>query len=1230
MQPLVKAGAGPTEWKLTVPYNNFITEFAGVCLRGGSYDKNYYDRAIALLKSIPLDPTGRKMLIAAYVQKPEYGLAIAEAKKYVEEMEARKDSAGIAEAYKLEADIEGERKDFETQASILEKVLQRQEAEGIKDASIKVRLAQAYNAQAANKTNKKGKYVDAINVIAPVLEDKDYYPPAVDAFVNAASLVEGIEKNRPGFNEVLYQRVQALTNTLYERAKSGDSSNPIYLSRLAWVLQRLGQTAESSEMVSKALIRLPNDEAGAMRQQLAGVLLQSGKTDSAMIVLGGINSPEARKLQIGIYLENKDFDKALVQAKAMAENDRTMENRKFVADILSWKGDITSLKEAIRIYEQLNRDNPNEDTDARIAEITLWAKEYSDAVAKYQSLLEPAAKFKNNAPKYGDGYINAASSFVSRSELTPAQIRIAEQLAELKLQSGTIDPLIAARLAWVLIKSKDPQMAERVLSKIVIPNDMKPEAKKEISDVLAGAGLFEKALGLLDPPQNARERLDRSKLLAGAKQWPEAIKEVEQVLATAPNDPILKKEARLLQADFYSYKGEHEKAINLFADAQRDYIDDKLIALRIAEVTLWAKQYEKALPLFQALYDDPAQTNNEKVWLGYASAVAALGGSNRLKAIKPEVSPAVVEVCKRIAARVMTTPGPFSVELLSRLALAMYYCGDSTKADQFIRLALEQKSRDPVVLRDLANTLSIMGRHTEAIAQYSSFTPSPEDRLRMIDIATDATSGEKLDFAVSQARALLKLAADNKDNPDSPASRLYKRTLANVLRLRGDFSESIALYEQLLVKEPKDADLLKDIADVWLWMRNYPEALVHYSHLLAAKPEDVYLGFIDAAASSPSRLTPGQIKDVLIIYDKFKDKITDRARMARLAAVLTANGHGEEADYVLNRALKMKDPRVDTRVDIEDRKELASALSARDRIAEAIEVYAGVEPYLDFNDRINYAILLTATDTQKNLTESEVKKNLAEAERQFTKLLNVENKPREEEVRSHFAEMLMWSGKYDPKRFKVALAEFEKLAKEFPSQVRFRVRIAQCLLWSKQYRQALPKFEELLDNNLQGLLDSAVTAEPKRTLEQRKMARDIWMGFADSTAGEIGTILQQAALEDQPPERYINAFFNEKMRASVLLAWPAGYDDVKPKQNEKYAVEVDFYARSLARLGLVLGLMSDSARGREVFGKAIHLSHDDTELWKLYAQALKLTKQYRKAQAVYDALLEGRIPEELP
>jgi len=141
------------------------------------------------------------------------------------------------------------------------------------------------------------------------------------------------------------------------------------------------------------------------------------------------------------------------------------------------------------------------------------------------------------------------------------------------------------------------------------------------------------------------------------------------------------------------------------------------------------------------------------------------------------------------------------------------------------------------------------------------------------------------------------------------------------------------------------------------------------------------------------------------------------------------------------------------------------------------------------------------------------------------------------------------------------------------------------------------------------------------------------MGFVDSVAGSVGEVSRRASLEDEQPEKYLALFFTDKLRQSIDKAYRE-IDAVKPetplRATERRLSELRYYCESLSRLGLSLGLMGEKERSREAFEKAINLNRNIPEIWQQYAQTLKLTKEYSRAKVIYDALVAGRIPDELP
>lgn len=1181
-------------------------EYAGVCLKAGAIDE-----AIVVLEASAsvLDPVGRELLILAYIQKGLY----VKARKQAEDL--RRETNESARSMELTVAVEEAARDYEPQLELLRRLAERQKTEP-NYPELQVKIAHALIGLGSNR-RRPAHFDEALETLYPVL-DKDLEKggsirqSAAIEFVNAASVVSGIDKNDQGYVEEKANRVRHYALALFNDAKNTtavDQSYALYFAHLGWVLQRLGQNREAAEIVNRAATINPGDES--IRRQLAGVLLRAGNSEAAARVLaqGGINTAETRKLLIGIYVEKKDWEQAIQLARSIADQTKNWKDEELVANILSWRGERSDLEAAIKIYEKHLRENPQDlEAEGRVAEITLWAAKYSPdyynvATANYEALLTEG-RLKRHADLYGDGFINAASSAKS---LTANQIKIARELAKIKLEKVDQDPVVLSRLAWILLRGGEKEEAKFLLRKALALRPEKPAVKTELAGVLAEAGMFKEAITMQSDPRTPEDHMALARVYAGARDFSTAEKQVELALkGQPPLSPEKMKEARILQADIVSYRSEaaeHTRALGMFEQLMKDFPEDDTLPIRYAEVTLWKKDFEKALGLFQALYDK--QPNSERVWKGYIDSAAAIGGYNTENRITPLIPPGHIVPARAIADRVerSSTNDPI---LLTRTALVLTYLNDKARADALINRAVALQPKDPVIRREMAGILGALGRYTDALNMFTTDQElTNDDRIRLINFATAA---EALDIAVREARLLVQ---------SNPNDSRFKRIMANVLAWRGDFAEALALYEQLILNtKGKPADLLEmqlQMADIILWSRQYPQALERFGLLVNANLEQdrVALGFIDAASSAPS-LTPAQQKQALLIYDrivreqvKFQDPVVQAEKLTRLAWIIASKtAEPEKADPLLDKVLAI-DPK-----DVQIRRELAGVLSIRDRIQDAIRIYASIEGVLDFSDRITFINLLV---------ESGRAEHLVVLSDQIQKLIFTRAQPRDAQSRLRFAEMLLWAGKYDQRKMEQAMEEFERLVREYPKELIFQVRLAQAILWNKNYDEALKRFAPLLDS-------------PDVT--DIKMLRDIWMGTIDSMNGAVGSVTQKAARDNERVEKYIEAFFTPERRNLLAKAYQM-VDKVKPalpkaRITRRDLDEVRFYSQSTSRLGFCMALIGQKETSRELFERAISLARDDKEIWKAYAEALKYQKEFQKAEIILVPLLKGEIPTELP
>ena len=122
-----------------------------------------------------------------------------------------------------------------------------------------------------------------------------------------------------------------------------------------------------------------------------------------------------------------------------------------------------------------------------------------------------------------------------------AQTALAREIAALRLKGDAPDPLRAARLSWVLVKTDDPAArrdAAELLRRAVATNPTVDEVKRELAGALAAAGQFKEASDILTRiKKGTKDRLKLADLYAGGRQWELAKKELNEVRADKSAKP---------------------------------------------------------------------------------------------------------------------------------------------------------------------------------------------------------------------------------------------------------------------------------------------------------------------------------------------------------------------------------------------------------------------------------------------------------------------------------------------------------------------------------------------------------------------------------------------------------------------------------------------------------------------------------------------------------------------
>jgi cellulose synthase/poly-beta-1,6-N-acetylglucosamine synthase-like glycosyltransferase/tetratricopeptide (TPR) repeat protein len=1215
-------------------------EYAGVLLKAGQTDPRYYDEAQRVLeKSPPDDVEARKLLVAAFLlkgralaskapgdqraeedERKEYQRAQDEADALYTYATSKGDPKLIGTAERMRADVEMARQKWEMARNIVQRMIRDQGGEEKADADLVRRMA---HIQLGLKD-----YAGALHGFETLVESPK---------VQGTERVEAIK----GFLDSAAEPSVALADRERRDAlavKDADTGlvagEPVYLARLGWVLQRVNEKDASREVLEKAVEQAP--ESIPIKEQLANILIQSGDMEHAAQVLQNVNVFKARRALAGLYMSRGDLAAAEAELRRiLAENKEgyktadgyvvTQKDYKEVELMLGNTLDRIALRRddnraeafgaAIAHYQALLRKYANDPGVAEIVtdlgNVFLWSAEraanktdrdeaYAAALKEFQKVL--AARNWSQNPDSGytrgkveQGFIDAAASAPA---LDKDQVAIAREIAARRAAAGGSDPVSTARLAWVLIKTKDPDLRNEgiaLVQKAAEANPAKDEERRELANVLAAAGEFKTAADLLAPTAKTfDDRLKVADLYAGARQWEQAEQALDAVRQDATTTADQKTRATRELAKVLAWSGKHAEALTLIGDLVRQNPNDLEMRILQADVNVWAKNLDQALALYLPLIKEHPE--NTDVAVGFANAAAKS---------KAPMSDAELAQLLRLAEK---ASGPDVKDPLLVARIAEAYAtrlNDPAKARQFALRAFKMDPQDPIARREVAYVLSgpKIELYREADVLFSSLHLSGEERKQYIFIASAA---ENYDAARRQARLYLA-----EQQPGTLREREARRLLADVLTWKGDYEEALALYERLAETQPKDRDLKVDIAQAYRYWQNYPMALAKFAELVGEDLENknLWIGLIDAASSAGrARIQPQ--KDLLLnVYARYAPQIQDPRPMSRLAWVMYELDEPSKAHPLLTRAVAAnpQQPAV--------RKELAGVLAALGRNGEAIAMLteANTLATLDITELLTLADLLTA-ENQLDRAEAALAKVVTDKSDRTSRL--------------HYGKILLWNKKYAQ-----AQDVLNRLVADFPTDREVLLASAQSYLWAKDYTNALRRFTDLVALNPKaGKAQEDPLAEPA-----------VWQGFVDAAAGSAGESLRDF------PRRSIGPLFNPAQRDAIFRA----YDLMVPVRDRTAAenkVEMaklntpgnekdpNFEGRrqalagrqtdrmkglagTMGRLGLLLGLLGERDRSTGAFGAALAIDKTNRDVWLQYAQTLTALGEDARAKAVFDWLI---------
>jgi tetratricopeptide (TPR) repeat protein/cellulose synthase/poly-beta-1,6-N-acetylglucosamine synthase-like glycosyltransferase len=892
------------------------------------------------------------------------------------------------------------------------------------------------------------------------------HPEVFRAYVNAAA-------GAPQLGKQQAPTVQRLC----EKAMEDTAPDAVFLTRLAWVLHRLGQDDKSAEVLERASSPRPADPA--LCRQVAAGFLAAGRPEMARKLLEGSGDDlEARTLLADAYVQNRNFAAAAAVCRALLrDHPEHTPTRVRLANVLSWNKEYA---EALRQFEQLAKAEPNEPAHAvRLAEVTLWSGDTTRALARFEALLR--ADFRQ--PALWWGFVDAAAA---APQLNAAQAALARAIRNEAVEGGhrpadlvdayrrdgreLAEDVFLTRLAWVLIEHvRDARGAEALLDRALTLNPSRPQRRKELAGVLGAAGRYAEALKLYEglTPDTA-DRLQLARLYAGTENFAAAVEQCQLVLKQQP----LHKAAQVLLADVRAWQQHFPDALERFGLLRKSYPNDDYLYRRVAEVTLESGDAARALALFEERLADNAE--QPALWPGFLAAAGRCKGlTPRQKALARQIVVQPVPDEPRNIALLTETAWVLHRHLdekaragtvllravllncqepgvLTRLAWVLHEVGDPANRDRVLKRAVALKPRAPRVRAGLARVLAATGHAPEARAIYLDLARTdPTDAGVPIALAELALA----DGHFAEALARLESAAAASKGRGPRWLRLFVDAAAG--------ADGLAEAQiELLTKAAKDPVPAGTATEQAVYLSRLSWALLREAgrgkqpalrqQALALLEQAVALKPAEGKARQELvgvLLAAGRAREALPWLEELaRANPADGTLQRQLADAALGAGDYARALERLQRLLKADPANPVLRARFAD----AAAGAARGVMTPAqVELVRQLacQPTIGVADKILYRLRLASALLREG----------SRAEAVAALDLVVALRPRDGQVRRELASLLTGVGRHEE-----ALAVLEELAESSPGDAELQRQLAEATLWNGNAPLALKRLEKVL------------------------------------------------------------------------------------------------------------------------------------------------------------------------
>jgi cellulose synthase/poly-beta-1,6-N-acetylglucosamine synthase-like glycosyltransferase/predicted Zn-dependent protease len=414
-----------------------------------------HKEALPLYDGLPLLLEDRYRLAGLYSAVKDFAAAAEQCRAFLKE---KPDDAGVRRLY---ADVLSWDRKYKDSLDLFVELIREQPA----NEDLQLRQAEV--------TLWSGDYDLALTRLQPFVEKKFDEPKLRTAYVDAASSAKQVNAT----HAPLALRIGA-------RALADRTDNVPHLSRLAWVLFRLGNKDKATALLDRALALRPTEPA--VRKELAGVLAAVGRRPQALELYRGLDLGATDRFRVAeMYAAESKLADAERELRAVLEKQPDdAKARRLLADVLLWSKNYT---EARKLYQELQAAGADDPAlPLRLAQLALWSGDYNDALERFTQLMA----VDRELPEHWKGFTDAAAS---ATKLAAAHRTIALQVYEVSRKVQPKDAVFYTRLGWVMRRLKEKEKSVELLKLALTIDPNARDTRAQLADALYDAGKFDEA-----------------------------------------------------------------------------------------------------------------------------------------------------------------------------------------------------------------------------------------------------------------------------------------------------------------------------------------------------------------------------------------------------------------------------------------------------------------------------------------------------------------------------------------------------------------------------------------------------------------------------------------------------------------------------------------------------------------------------------------------------------------